>query len=89
LDWQKFEEVEPDNVGNFQISKNMKTPRSQSIQILNALSKGRAITPIDALEKFGCLRLAARISDLRADGHQITTKIAKKNGKRFAQYSMP
>jgi hypothetical protein len=89
LDWQKFEEVEPDNVGNFQTIKNMKIPRSQSIQILSALSKGRAITPIDALNKFGCLRLAARISDLRADGHQITTKIAKKNGKRFAKYSMP
>jgi len=65
----------------------MKT-RSQTIKILNCLAKGKPITPIDALEKFGCLRLAARISDLRADGYQITTTIANKNGKRFAQYSM-
>ena len=63
----------------------MKT-RSQTIEILNVLSKGRTITPIDAFEKFGCLRLAARISDLRAEGHEIVTTIINKNGKRFAQY---
>ena len=65
----------------------MKT-RSQTIQILNVLSKGRTITPIDAFENFGCLRLAARISDLRAEGHAIITTIANKNGKRFAKYSL-
>ena len=65
----------------------MKT-RSQTIEILNVLSKGRTITPIDAFEKFGCLRLAARISDLRAEGHAIITTIANNNGKRFAKYSM-
>ena len=32
-------------------------------------------TPIDALNKFGCFRLAARISDLRNDGMLIKTKI--------------
>jgi hypothetical protein len=66
----------------------MKT-RSQTIKILNCLAKGKPITPIDALEKFGCLRLAARISDLRADGHAIVTETVKKNGSRYARYSMP
>jgi hypothetical protein len=65
----------------------MKT--AQSTKILKALQKGRAITPIDALEKFGCLRLAARISDLRADGHAIVTETVKRNGSRYARYSMP
>lgn len=32
------------------------------------------------------MRLAARINDLRADGHVIGTEMLNKNGKKFAQY---
>jgi hypothetical protein len=32
------------------------------------------------------MRLAARINDLRADGHVIGTEMASKNGKKFAKY---
>jgi len=44
---------------------------SQNQQIANYLNKGRKLTPIDALNKFGCFRLAARIADLRNDGMNI------------------
>ena len=61
---------------------------SQSQLILNHLKKA-PITPIEALEQYGCFRLAARIKDLREQGYKIQTK-AKilRNGKIVAQYMM-
>ena len=38
---------------------------SQSAMILNFLKSGGSLTPIEALQKFSCFRLAARINDLR------------------------
>ena len=62
---------------------------SQNDQILKALKRGAKLTPLDALARFGCFRLSARILDLNAVGHNIKTKIIKSaNGKRFAQYSL-
>ena len=61
---------------------------SQTTQILNALKKGAKITPIDALNQFGCFRLGARIHDLKAAGHNIITESVLKDGKRFASYSL-
>lgn len=62
---------------------------SQSAQILAYLKEGNSITPLEALQKFGCLRLAARISDLRADNHKIETKQHRtENGKTVAQYTL-
>ena len=60
---------------------------SHSIQILNHLTKG-PITAIDALNNYGCFRLAARINDLRMDGHKIHTEIARKDGRRYAKYHL-
>lgn len=62
--------------------------KTQSEQILTYLSKGKGLTPIDALNKFGCFRLAARISDLRTQGYTIWTDTVTKNGKTFASYKM-
>ena len=61
---------------------------SQNTQILNYLEKGKKLTPLAALNKFGCYRLSARILDLRQRGHNIITENISKNGKTFAQYSM-
>ena len=60
--------------------------KSQNERILQHLKKGKKITPLDALEKFGCFRLAARISDLRKDGNVISTENLTKDGKTFASY---
>lgn len=61
---------------------------TQNAAILKHL-KRKSITPIDALELYGCLRLAARIDNLRKQGHDIkTTVIRNSNGKRFARYSL-
>ncbi len=49
---------------------------SQTDLILAMLrANPNGITPIDALNWCGCFRLAARISDLRAQGHDIKTGI--------------
>ena len=44
---------------------------SQTDAILRHLKAGRVLTPLDALHRFGTLRLAARCHDLRAAGHDI------------------
>ena len=63
--------------------------KTQNERILIYLQSGKKITPIEALNKFECFRLAARISDLRNDGHLITTEnILTKSKKRVAQYSL-
>ena len=47
------------------------------------------ITAIDALDEAGCFRLAARISDLRDQGHVITSvMVTLPNGKRVARYTL-
>ena len=62
---------------------------SQTTQIQRHLEKGKSLTPIQALNKFGCFRLAARIADLRNDGINIKTTIVKlKNNKQIASYSV-
>jgi hypothetical protein len=58
---------------------------SQCADILEALRRG-PITPLEALKDHGCLRLAARIEELRSDGHTIVTEMVKANGKKFGQY---
>ncbi len=62
---------------------------SQNTQIINALIKGKRITPIDALDWFGCFRLSARISELKEVGWNIEKEtVTLKNGKRIARYYM-
>jgi len=61
---------------------------SQGEQILAHLRAGNPLTPLDALHKFGCFRLGARIYDLKQEGHAIQTEIVEINGKRVAKYRM-
>ena len=62
---------------------------SQNKQIADYLNKGKKLTPIDALNKFGCFRLAARIADLRKEGmNMVTNTIKLENKKQIAQYSV-
>ena len=61
--------------------------KSQRDQIRDDLIAGKTITPIDALEKYGCYRLAARIGELRQMGMDINTyQDPAKN--MYAQYSL-
>jgi hypothetical protein len=50
--------------------------------------KTKSISPMTALEKYGCFRLAARISELREEDLDIETIHTTINGKTFATYRM-
>lgn len=67
----------------------MKTTESQLSRIKNHLLKGYGISPLFALNRFGCFRLAARISDLKNDhGMNIKTEMIEYDDKRFARYTL-
>ena len=62
---------------------------SQNKQIKAWLESGKSLTPLDALNLFGCFRLGARVFDLKNDyGMNIKTEMVKENGKRYARYSL-
>ena len=62
---------------------------TQCEMILSDLLLGRSITPITALKRYKCMRLGARIWDLKRIGHKIKMKlITNANGKRYASYSL-
>lgn len=67
----------------------MKTNQSQASAILQHLKEGNGITPIDALNLFGCFRLGARIADLKKMGYDIVTeRIKVEGGKYVARYHL-
>lgn len=68
--------------------KKMAKSISQKAEIQAWLERGHRITPIQALEKWGCFRLAARVAELREDGLEIDTSFQHKNGKVFASYGL-
>jgi hypothetical protein len=61
----------------------------QASKILAHLQSGGKLTPLDALQKFGCFRLGARIFELKKAGHQIEKKMVKVgNEKSVAEYRL-
>ena len=50
--------------------------------------KRKPITALEALDQYGCFRLAARIKDLRDSGYKIETTIIERGEKRYAQYML-
>jgi hypothetical protein len=59
---------------------------SQCSALLRYLETGRSITPLSALDKFGTMRLAARIRELRERGEKIHTNIISVGRKKIAAY---
>ena len=67
---------------------NYKSSESQCLKIREWLSSGFTLTSLEALEMFGCMRLASRICDLKNRGMEIKTeKVMTKTGKYVTQYS--
>ena len=62
--------------------------KNQTNRILRFLRTGRGITPLSALTRFKCMRLAARIDELRDAGIRVHSRMMNRNGKRFACYSL-
>lgn len=62
-------------------------------KVLRYLRKYGSITPREALESFGCMRLAARIHELREEGYTITSSTVhaeNRNGEpvSFTRYRL-
>lgn len=66
----------------------MSKTTSQNEQIRQHLEAGNTITPLEALSLYDCLRLGARIHNLKKAGMAICSEMVKHNGKRFAEYSL-
>ena len=63
---------------------------SQNERILAYLREHDGITPRQAYTEFGTLRLAARISELRAQGHVIVSdRLHVRKGTTVALYRLP
>jgi hypothetical protein len=63
---------------------------SQLNRIKKHLQAGKSISPMIALREFGCLRLAARISDLKEQGMRIKTVMIYNASPayKYAKYSL-
>lgn len=63
--------------------------KSQNKRIAEYLSKGNKITALQAIQWYGCMRLARAVGDLKALGMDIKSElITVKSGKRVAQYRL-
>lgn len=66
---------------------NPETSATQKAQVRAWLLKGNHLTPLEALRRFGSLRLSAIIFDLREEGMKIETdKLQVSPRKRVADY---
>jgi hypothetical protein len=65
---------------------------SQYQQIRGDLLAGLSITPLEALNRYGCFRLAAVVYKLRKEGHKIITEdvtsTTPEGTKHFARYRL-
>ena len=65
--------------------------KSQTKKILDYLVRHKkGLSPLEALIKYGCYRLASRINELRSNGYLIITEMEqnKTTGSRYARYFM-
>ncbi len=61
---------------------------TQREMVLQHLKEGRVITPLEALQKYGSLRLGAIIHTLRREGMNIETNYITVERKTFAEYKL-
>lgn len=71
------------------VNENETSARTQCEMIAAWMEQGYSITSLEALKRFGCMRLASRICDLRDRGYNIATcKIKTPSGKYVTEYSL-
>lgn len=70
-------------------NQNLESSESQNKRIFAYLMEGHRITSLEALNLFGCMRLASRISDIRRDHPEVNIKVDRietTTKKKVAQY---
>lgn len=70
----------------FKVDKSTRKTQKQAIK--EWLLSGKTITPLEALEHFGCFRLGAQIFNLKKEGMNIDkdNSVDEQTGKRYATY---
>lgn len=65
---------------------------TQKAAILKHLQAGHSLTPKGAAKLCGCMRLGARIHDLKHEGHHIESRLVPVRGRhgraRVAEYTL-
>lgn len=61
---------------------------TQTQAIKSHLLKHNSITPGEALRKYGCMRLAARVWQLKQGGFSVVSTMVRRGEKRFCRYVM-
>lgn len=62
---------------------------TQTQAILKHMQNGNEVTALEALMRFKCMRLAARIKDLREMGIDIADRwVTRDDNKRFKAYRL-
>lgn len=62
---------------------------TQIANILQDLEDGKSVTPLYALNRYGCFRLSGVIFALRKQGHDIRTELVSNGERTYARYFMP
>ena len=63
---------------------------TQNEKIKKYLEAGNTLTPLEALNLFGCFRLVTRIFELKKQGLNIDSEMVEDSatGKRYAKYRL-
>ena len=66
---------------------------TQCERIIDYMNRYGSITALEAMDNFGCMRLASRISDLKKDGYRIKVEHETKKNRygeptTFCRYSL-
>ena len=72
------------------ILEDIRPPKepTQEEMVLNYLREHKSITGLEALRKFGIMRLAARIHYLKKYGYNVKTELVSNGKKKWAEYSL-
>jgi len=86
--WERFEQPKEAAVEEaMEFKYDPKKSSTQEARIMRHLYEGKAITPLEALNLYGCMRLASVVCRLKQQGHNIEVEMVKSSaGKRFAKY---
>lgn len=68
----------------------MKNPKTQKELVLSHLERLGSISPSEALRDYQITRLAARIGDLKQDGHNLESELRfhPVTGVKYARYTL-
>ena len=61
---------------------------TQTEIVARHLKAGGTLTSLEALQQYGCARLASRIDELRRMGFDIETRLERRGRKRYARYAL-